>query len=201
LIKLFDVVDALHCPPHIYSGVLMAQVIVLFLLYFAEPEHSSKKAKDGEAVHTVGAGGWGGGSRSGGGHVGSVSAVGEPDTISNGSYSGWGLASWFSQTPKKDKCTATAADEAAADEAAAVAVVELPEKVEGRQLDALDPRMQDAELMHGERMQQMDVSHREELKALNNRIQELESILKQREEKISALLVCVSELSLLRKKT
>ena len=89
----------------------------------------------------------------------------------------------------------------AAQEAAGVAVVELPEKVEGSELDALDPRMQEADLMHRKRMQQMDMSHREELKALNNRIQELENILKQREEKISALLVCVSELSLLRKKT
>jgi BMFP domain-containing protein YqiC len=174
----------------------MAQAIVLFLLYFAEPEHSSKKAEDGKAVHTVGAGGGGGGSRSGGGHVGSVSAVEEPDTISSGSYSGWGLASWFTQTPKKDKSTATAAQEAAG-----VPVVELPEKVEGSELDALDPSMQEADLMHKKRMQQMDMSHREELKALNNRIQELENILKQREEKISALLVCVSELSLLRKKT
>jgi BMFP domain-containing protein YqiC len=170
----------------------MAQVIDLFLVYFAESERSSKKAEDGEAVHTVGAGGWGGVSRSGGGVVGSVSAVEEPDTMS----SGWGLASWFTQAPKKGKSTATAADEAAA-----VAVVELPKKVAGSQLDALDPRMQEADLMHREGMHQMDMSHREELKALNNRIQELENILKQREEKISALLVCVSELSLLRKKT
>ena len=165
-------------------------------MYFAESEHSSKKAEDGEAVHTVGAGGLGVVSRSGGGHVGSVRAVEEPDTNSSGTYTGWGLASWFTQAPKKDKSTATAADEAAA-----VAVVALPEKVAGSQLDALDSRMQETDWMHKDRMQQMDMSHREELKALNNRIQELENILKQREEKISALLVCVSELSLLRKKT